>query len=249
MWNSGAKRLTMQLQLSEGITWVHVLGWVQTCNVTAYRNTVSWQCGRDSWPRNVSKVGYAVTLRACSACCRYLAVASRGWYGYGLSRCGRATWRIALPFLDHGTRRGWGVSVTPRPLFTPPERPGTHCTGDWVGPRAGLDRIGKSRPHRDSIPGPSSPWPVVIPTELSRPTVFLISSQQKPMCYINPLNPELNPICYLLALLGAHHFLHVNRIRVKSLTLRRLMSYIYIYIYGAPILDVSRSHTTTQHSR
>jgi len=30
-----------------------------------------------------------------------------------------------------------------------------------------------------------------------------------------------------------------------GLTLRRLMS----YIYGAPILDVSRSHTTTQHSR
>ena len=34
---------------------------------------------------------------------------------------------------------------------------------------------------------------------------------------------------------------------VGALTLRRLMS--YIYIYGAPILDVSRSHTTTQHSR
>ena len=63
--------------------------------------------------------------------------------------------------------------------------------------------------------------------------------------YINPLNPELNPICYLLALLGAHHFLHVSRIRVKLLTFRRLMS----YTYGAPILDVSRSHTTTQHSR
>jgi len=63
--------------------------------------------------------------------------------------------------------------------------------------------------------------------------------------FINPLNPELNPICYLLALLGAYHFLHVNRIRVKSLTLRLLMS----YIHGAPILDVSRSHTTTQHSR
>ena len=26
---------------------------------------------------------------------------------------------IALLFLDHGTRRGWEVSVTPRPLFTP----------------------------------------------------------------------------------------------------------------------------------
>ena len=33
----------------------------------------------------------------------------------------------------------------------------------------------------------------------------------------NPLNPELNPTCYFLALLGAHHFLHVSRIRVKSL--------------------------------
>jgi len=63
-------------------------------------------------------------------------------------------------------------------------------------------------------------------------------------CRVNPLNPELNPICYLLALL-AHHFLHVSRIRVKSLTLRLLMS----YIYGARILDVSRSQTTTQHSR
>ena len=65
------------------------------------------------------------------------------------------------------------------------------------------------------------------------------------MSSLNPLNPELNPICYLLALLGAHYFLHVSRIRVKLLTFRRLMS----YIYGAPILDVSRSHTTTQHSR
>jgi len=32
---------------------------------------------------------------------------------------------------------------------------------------------------------------------------------------INPLNAELNPICHLLALLGAHHILHVSRIRVK----------------------------------
>ena len=61
---------------------------------------------------------------------------------------------------------------------------------------------------------------------------------------INPLNAELNPICCLLALL-AHHFLHVSRIRVKSLTLRLLKSYIYV----APILDVSRSHTTMHHSR
>ena len=33
---------------------------------------------------------------------------------------------------------------------------------------------------------------------------------------INPLNAELNPICHLLGLLGAHHILHVSRIRVKG---------------------------------
>jgi hypothetical protein len=31
---------------------------------------------------------------------------------------------------------------------------------------------------------------------------------------LNPLSPELNPVCYLLALLD-HDFLHVSRIRVK----------------------------------
>jgi len=30
---------------------------------------------------------------------------------------------IALLFLDHGTRRGWGLNVTPRPLFTPGKEP------------------------------------------------------------------------------------------------------------------------------
>jgi len=33
---------------------------------------------------------------------------------------------------------------------------------------------------------------------------------------INPLNADLNPISHLLALLGAHHILHISRIRVKS---------------------------------
>jgi len=33
---------------------------------------------------------------------------------------------------------------------------------------------------------------------------------------INPFNTELNPICHSLALLGAHHILHISRIRVKK---------------------------------
>jgi hypothetical protein len=38
---------------------------------------------------------------------------------------------------------------------------------------------------------------------------------------VNPLNAELNPICHLLALLGAHPILHVSRIRVK---LRKMLN-------------------------
>ena len=87
----------------------------------------------------------------------------------------------------------------------------------------------------------------VLHTDITFITKSLAITWSSARQIINPLNAELNPICYLLALLGAHHFLHVSRIRVKLLTVRRLMS--YIYIYGAPILDVSRSHTTTHHSR
>jgi len=32
---------------------------------------------------------------------------------------------------------------------------------------------------------------------------------------INPLNAELNPICHLLELLGAHHILHLSGLRVN----------------------------------
>jgi hypothetical protein len=31
----------------------------------------------------------------------------------------------------------------------------------------------------------------------------------------NHLNTDLNPICHLLALFGAHHILHVSSMRVK----------------------------------
>ena len=35
-------------------------------------------------------------------------------------------------------------NTTHRPLY-PQERPGIHCVGSWLGPRAGLDGCGKSR--------------------------------------------------------------------------------------------------------
>jgi hypothetical protein len=43
--------------------------------------------------------------------------------------------------------------------------------------------------------------------------IFLPANKQE-NC-LNPLNPELNPTCHLLALLEAYHILHLSRIRVK----------------------------------
>jgi hypothetical protein len=62
---------------------------------------------------------------------------------------------IALLFLDLCARRGWVVSAMPRPLY-PQERPGIHCTGGWVGVRAGLDVCEKS-PSPTRIRSPDRP--------------------------------------------------------------------------------------------
>ena len=61
---------------------------------------------------------------------------------------------IALLFHDRGTRRGeWSAARSGRTL--PRERSGTHFTGGWVGPRAGLDRRKISSPLGFD-PGPFS---------------------------------------------------------------------------------------------
>ena len=44
---------------------------------------------------------------------------------------------------------------------------------------------------------------------------FCLASLCEFLHRFNPLNAELNPICPLLELIGAHHILHVSRIRVK----------------------------------
>jgi hypothetical protein len=46
------------------------------------------------------------------------------------------------------------------------------------------------------------------------------------LSYLNPLNTELNPICHLLALLGAHPILHVSRAWVKNVWFQLLLEYL-----------------------
>jgi hypothetical protein len=89
---------------------------------------------------------------------------------------------IALPFLDHGTRRGWGGQLhAPAALYLR-ERPGTHCTGGWVSPRAGLDERKISPP-----PGfdPRTVQPVVsrYTDWATRPTLTLCT--RKKICLPN----------------------------------------------------------------
>ena len=57
---------------------------------------------------------------------------------------------IALLFHDRGTRRGWVVSSTPRPQFTPGKEPLPIVQEAGWAPRP-VRTGGKSRPHRDSI--------------------------------------------------------------------------------------------------
>jgi len=44
-----------------------------------------------------------------------------------------------------------------------------------VGPRFGLNRCGKSHPHRYSSPGPSSLWTVALPNTILGPLVVPIA--------------------------------------------------------------------------
>ena len=118
------------------------------------------------YPSHSSKIEI---LRVCSFWSSLLLKKKKVmWSRYrpGVShRVGRG---IALLFHDRGTRRGWVVSSTPRPHFTPGKDPVPILQGTgwapgpvWTG--------GKSRPHRDSIPDHPARSSVATPTELPGP--------------------------------------------------------------------------------
>jgi hypothetical protein len=63
--------------------------------------------------------------------------------------------------------------------------------------------------------------------------MMIIKKSKRIPFIFNPLNAELNSTCHLLALLGAHHILHVSRIRVNDESTR-----LYICLR----LDLYMSH-------
>ena len=90
---------------------------------------------------------------------------------------------IALVLHDCGTRRGWVVSSTPRPHFTPGKDPVPilHEAGWAPGP---VWTGGKSRPRRDSIPDLPVRSSVAIPTELPGPYIKVIECYKILSCKI-----------------------------------------------------------------
>ena len=53
---------------------------------------------------------------------------------------------------------------------------------------------------------------------LYKKIVYQVGINKGTPSLFNPLNSELNPICHLLELLGAHHIFHVSRLRVNLLS-------------------------------
>ena len=62
---------------------------------------------------------------------------------------------------------------------------------------------------------------------------------------VNPLNVELNPVRHLLALVGAHQFVHVIRVRVKLNSLFRNYANRWIEIRSAFYLSDSHINIVT----
>lgn len=81
---------------------------------------------------------------------------------------------IALLILDCSSRWGWMVNAKPQMLYPLNKRPSTHCSGGWLGQRAGLDGYGKSLPHQVWNPGLSSLQHVTLSTTLSWPQVLTV---------------------------------------------------------------------------
>jgi hypothetical protein len=74
-------------------------------------------------------------------------------------------------------------SATQPVRFTPGERapPGTHWTGGWVGPRAGLDTVEERKPGR------SAHVSVTTPTELHRFPLPVINAATRGMSPVHNL--------------------------------------------------------------
>ena len=110
---------------------------------------LNYRCGSDFGITDLQTWNSLILI--CRSTCKGKKVKVK-WSSYRPGVAQRVGRGIALLLNDRGTRRGWVVSSTPQPHFTPGKEPvpilqeaGWTPGPVWTG--------GKSRPHRDSIPG------------------------------------------------------------------------------------------------
>jgi hypothetical protein len=136
---------------------------------------------------------------------------------------------IALLFHDHGTRRGGGVSVMPRPLFTPRKDPVPIVQEAGWAPGlvwTGAENLAPTRIQSPDRPAHSqSLYWLHYPAHLSLRATSILSPHQR-----LHLPNDLFPSDFLTRMLMYLHFLHVS---CKS------RSFI-------PLLHQSRQYTLTK---
>jgi hypothetical protein len=113
-------------------------------------------------------------LQACLVRCWYLAVTSKGLYGYGLSRSRRATWHV--------------TTIRSSRLLVPVTNWEPHCVtlaGYCYAMRHGM-KVQIVTQYRVNV---MALW-------------YMVTIQV--CTHLNPLNAKLNPICHLLTILEAH---------------------------------------------
>ena len=117
--------------------------------------SASWDTFKGLEVRRINKTSQSVRVT------RYVQKVKVKWSRYRPGVAKRLGRGIALLFHDRGNRRGWVVSSTPRPHFTPGKDPVPilHEAG-WAPGPVWTGR--KSRPHRYSIP--DRPQPDILET-------------------------------------------------------------------------------------
>ena len=103
-----------------------------------------------------------------------------------------------------------------------------------MGLRVDLDRCGKSRLHWDSIPGPFSPQAVAIPTTLPGPLLLIMIIQ----------NADSFKACNMSAQMQLCLFVFLALQPIVGVHFHSPVAGFSLLIF-----EVSRSHTTTRHSR
>ena len=134
---------------------------------------------------------------------------------------------IALPFLDHGTRRGWGVSVTPRPLFTP-GKTRYPLYRRLCGPQGRSGQVRKTSPPPGS--DPRSLQPVA-----SRYTDWTVPVHEHKVGFMLLSNKSVVPVVYTVICLNAGRMDNLKEVIMSvrkigfPICLELLVDYIRLY--------------------